>query len=67
MPEFIKTAEVIGNIAEKVYHVGKYVVDTFKGGAWAELPHGELAEPRLPVRANITYYHSEDNLIKGEE
>lgn len=52
MPEFIKTAEVIGNIAEKAYKVGKFVVSRFQGGAW-----GETADQmEVPVKANLTYF-----------
>lgn len=58
MPEFIKTAEVVGNIAQRVYGVGKFVVDRLAGGGWDNLPHGEPRPARPPQRANISYYSS---------
>jgi hypothetical protein len=54
--ELIRTAEVIGNIAEKAYHVGSFVVDKLKGGAW-----GETAESMdVPVTAQMHYFNSEE-------
>lgn len=38
MPEFIKTAEVIGNVAQKVHGLAKFVTERVVGiGAWAEM------------------------------
>lgn len=38
--------------------VGKFVLDQLQGGAWAELPHGELKPAVPPVRAHITYFNN---------
>lgn len=59
MPEFIKTAEVVGNIAERVFNVGKFVVDRLQGGAWAGIGHEEHPSP-----ANIQVH--EGNIVKGD-
>lgn len=37
MSEFIKTAEVIGNLAQRAYNVGQFVMERFKGGAWSNV------------------------------
>ena len=58
MPEFIKTAEVIGNIAEKAYNVGKFVVSRLQGGGWSDILHEERP-------ANIQVH--EGNIGRGEE
>jgi hypothetical protein len=57
--DFIKTAEVIGNIAQKVYGVGRFVTQRlFVPGGWVG-----VAPEETP--ANIQVH--EANLIKGEE
>lgn len=56
--EFIKTAEVIGNVAEKIFHAGQFVVKQFQGGAWTDLPPLPQGEVHRPVRANIEHYNT---------
>ena len=59
MPEFIKTAEVIGNVAQKIYHVGQFVTERlFTPGGWSNV--APEVEP-----ANIQVH--EANIIKGDE
>lgn len=67
MPELIRTAEVVGNVARVAYNAGKFVVDQLTGGGWSNLPHGEPAEPRPPVRANITYYSTPEAPAETKE
>lgn len=68
MPEFIKTAEVIGNFAESVYNVGKFVVDRLAmNHGWSDLPHPEPRPATPPVRAHFTYLGGENNIDRGEE
>jgi hypothetical protein len=55
MPEFIRTAEVMGDILGKAYNVGKFVLEHLKGGAF-----GDLAEDIKPAKI---IYHPE----RGEE
>lgn len=54
MPEFIRSAEVIGVVAEKAYNVGKFVLGHLKGGAW-----GDTANEITP--ANITFVTGEED------
>lgn len=59
MPEFIKTAEVIGNVAQRAYKAGKFVVERLSGGGgWSDIPHPEPGPARPPVRASIQYFNS---------
>ena len=60
MPEFIKTAEVVGKIAQTTYNVGKFVLDRLQGGAWAGIGHEEHPSP-----ASIQVH--EGNIERGEE
>jgi hypothetical protein len=48
MPEFIKTAEVIGNVAQRAYGVGKFVMKHVQVGGW-----GETATDIQPPHVNI--------------
>lgn len=62
MSEFIKTAEVVGNVAEKVFRAGKFVVNQFKIESWAKLPGDPT--PRVgppPAPANVQIFDSEED------
>ena len=63
MPEFIKTAEVVGNIAKTTYNIGRFTTQfvaerLFTPGGWSE-----VAQDVQP--ANIQVY--EGNIERGEE
>lgn len=57
MNELIKTGEVIGNVLKVAKHVGEYVMETVKGGGWANL--GKTTE-EPPTPANITFRREDD-------
>lgn len=64
MPEFIKTAEVVGNIAQRAFGVGQFVVDRLvKMDGWLHQSHFDATPVVEP--ANIQVYES--NIIRGEE
>lgn len=63
MAEFIKTAEVIGNVAKTVYNVGSYVTKhvaerLFTPGGWSDITQ-EVGPANIQVH--------EGNIVKGEE
>ena len=65
MPEFIKTAEVVGNVARTVYELGKFVTERMIPGGWAGLAGDEasreLRDHQLPL------FQEGENIIRGEE
>lgn len=60
MAELIKFWETVGNIAERAFKVGQFVVDHVNTGGWADLPHAEQAPFTPPARASITYPGAHD-------
>jgi hypothetical protein len=40
--------------------LAKFIGERLVGGGWSELPHPEPAEPKVPVRASITYIRTEE-------
>lgn len=36
--------------------IAQFIGERLLGGGWSDLPHGEPAQARRPVRANITYF-----------
>ena len=62
MPEFIKTAEVIGNVAKATYDLGSFVAKRlFTVGAWT----GEQFQPSVDP-ANIQVHDSQPPVDYGE-
>lgn len=57
--ELPKPVEVVKDVAEIAYNVGKFTVDRLVGGHW-----GELASNIS--KANIQI-HTGENVVKGEE
>lgn len=67
MPEFIRTAEVVGKAAKAVYDVGNFVVTRLIPGAWGELgaKYGEAVGGYEPHPASIQYYTTPDHSPEG--
>lgn len=58
MAELIKTFEVAGNVAERAYNIGKFVMDRLQVGAWAETAN--------KIKAAVKP-EAEDNIVRGSE
>lgn len=61
--ELIKTYEVIGRVAEKVYHVGQFVMRHLKGGEWG----GTADDMHVPRKSQLHYYTSNGSEEPTEE
>lgn len=53
--EKVTPLEAGNRIAVTAVRAGHFLVDRLLGGGWDRLPSTATREPKVPVRANITY------------